>query len=160
MTWTMVLLALTTSALTAVLTVGLGAIVVRRLLRQTLDGELAARVELAAARLRDEVADAAAAATPTIRREVEAGVEAAAERALPRIRQAVEGGVRDAGAELLPALRQQVREGFRDGVAEVVTPETLGRAGEEIARRGASVIETGLELLLGRPRDRQRDPED
>jgi hypothetical protein len=96
---------------------------------------------------------------PRIRSEVEAGVTSAAESALPAFRQGIGDSVRDAGDGLLPLLREQVKQGILDGVRESVSTEGLSRAGEELARRGASAVEAGLGLLFGL-RPKPEDPTD
>jgi len=110
------------------------------------------------AALRGDLEGAVGELLPRLRAEVESGVTAAAEGALPEIRAAVADGVRAGADEVLPRLRAEVSEGLRQGVVDSVTPEGLGRMGEEIARRGASVVEAGLDRLLGPRRDRDDDP--
>lgn len=109
--------------------------------------------------LQDRLEPTVEALLPRIRSEVEAGFSTAAQSALPAFRQGIGDSVREAGAELLPRLREQVKEGILDGLRESVSTEGLSRAGEELARRGASAVEAGLGLLFGL-RPKPDDPTD
>ena len=57
----------------------------------------------------------------------------------------------------MEALEQAFSMELTAGLVDSVSPEGLGRVGEHIARRGASVVEAGLERLLGGPADSDRD---
>ena len=94
---------------------------------------------------------------PRLRAEVRAGVEEGAEAALPLVRAEVEAGTGAAAERALPEIRDAVAEGMRRGLVDSVSPEGIGRVGEEIARRGASAVEAGLERLLGNRRQDDRD---
>lgn len=72
-------------------------------------------------------------------------VSEAVEEALPRVRGAVEGGVRDAADGALPRIREQVRDGVSEAIASAVTGGALGKAGEELVRKGGGL----LDALLG-----------
>ena len=72
-------------------------------------------------------------------------VTEAVEEALPRVRAAVEAGVRDAADGSLPRIREQVRDGVSEAIASAVTGGVLGKAGEELVRKGGGV----LDVLLG-----------
>ena len=76
---------------------------------------------------------------------VRSAVTEAVEEALPRVRAAVEGGVRDAADGSLPRIREQVRDGVSEAIASAVTGGALGKAGEELVRKGGGV----LDALLG-----------
>ena len=76
---------------------------------------------------------------------VRSAVTEAVEEALPRVREAVEGGVRDAADGSLPRIREQVRDGVSEAIASAVTGGVLGKAGEELVRKGGGV----LDVLLG-----------
>ena len=76
---------------------------------------------------------------------VRSAVTEAVEEALPRVRAAVEGGVRDAADGSLPRIREQVRDGVSEAIASAVTGGVLGKAGEELVRKGGGV----LDVLLG-----------
>jgi len=157
----MIALVVTAAVVAAVLSTLVTAWVVFRLGRRRLIAAVRSDLERAVddvlprlrAEVRSGVEEGADATLPRVRAEVEAGVTAAAGDALPRIREAVADGVRSAAGEIMPRLRAEVGEGIRQGVVDSVTPETLGRVGEEIARRGASVVESGLGRLLGTRRD-------
>jgi hypothetical protein len=76
---------------------------------------------------------------------------------LPRLRAEVEAGTGAAAERALPDIRDAVAEGMRRGLMDSVSPEGIGRVGEEIARRGASVLEAGLDRLLRNRADDVRD---
>ena len=76
---------------------------------------------------------------------VRSAVTEVVEEALPRVREAVEGGVRDAADGSLPRIREQVRDGVSEAIASAVTGGVLGKAGEELVRKGGGV----LDVLLG-----------
>ena len=76
---------------------------------------------------------------------VRSAVTEAVEEALPRVREAVEGGVRDAADGSLPRIREQVRDGVSEAIASALTGGVLGKAGEELVRKGGGV----LDVLLG-----------
>lgn len=80
---------------------------------------------------------------------VRSAVGEAVEEALPKVRGAVEGGVRDAADEALPRIRTQVHDGVSEAIASAVTGGALGKAGEELVRKGSGV----LDLILGSRRD-------
>jgi len=69
----------------------------------------------------------------------------AVDEALPRVREAVEGGVRDGADSSLPRIREQVGDGVLEAIASAVTGGVLGKAGEELVRKGGGV----LDALLG-----------
>jgi len=121
-TTSIVLIAVAAVVATAMLTVALLAILGSRCLRARIDAagdQVAAKVRLA--------------------------VSEAVEEALPRVRGAVEGGVRDAADGTLPRIREQVRDGVSEAIASAVTGGALGKAGEELVRKGGGV----LDALLG-----------
>ena len=127
--------------LTSVLTAGLVAIVAKRSLKAQVSGagdEVAARVQSAVTTAIEE-------ALPRVRAEVARGLGEAGEELLPRLRSEVETGVRDAAMEALPQFREQVRDGFSEALASAVTGGVLGKAGEELVRKGGGV----LDRLLG-----------
>jgi len=76
---------------------------------------------------------------------VRTAVTEAVDEALPRVREAVEGGVRDAADGSLPRIREQVRDGVSEAIASALTGGVLGKAGEELVRKGGGV----LDVLLG-----------
>jgi hypothetical protein len=130
---------------TALLTAALLAILGRRFLRTRLDAagdQLAAKVRMA-------VTEAVEEALPRVREAVAEGMGEAGEEILPRLRAEVEGGVRDAAEDALPQFREQVRDGFSEALASAVTGGVLGKAGEELVRKGGGV----LDMILGTRRD-------
>ena len=75
---------------------------------------------------------------------VQSAVTEAVDEALPRIREAVEGGVRDGADGSLPQIREQVRDGVSEAIASAVTGGVLGKAGEELVRKGGGVLDAIL----------------
>lgn len=59
-------------------------------------------------------------------------------------------GVEEAGRDLLPEFREEVRRGFKEGMNDVVHGELLDQTARTLARSGADIVETGLNLLTGR----------
>jgi hypothetical protein len=106
-----------TSLLTAALLAGLGS----RILRARIEGA----GDQVASKVRNAVTDAV-------------------DEALPRVREAVEGGVRDAADGSVPRIREQVRDGVSEGIASAVTGGVLGKAGEELLRKGGGVLDAIL----------------
>ena len=55
----------------------------------------------------------------------------------------------------MPRFREQVRDGFKDAIADAMTGGVLERAGEELARKGESILETGIDILFGRDQNKE-----
>ncbi len=140
-TTSMVLITGTAVVTTALLTAAFLAILGSRFLRARMD----AVGDQVAAKVRSAVVEAVEEALPRVREEVARGVGEAGEEILPRLRSEVEGGVRDAAEDALPQLREQVRDGFSEALASAMTGGVLGKAGEELVRKGGGV----LDALLG-----------
>ncbi len=138
--------------LSALLTAGVLLVVADRLLRRRLESSAGLAGDVVAAKVRSAVEDAVDEALPRLRSQVSGGVKDGAAEVLPKVRREVEAGVTDAAEELLPKLRNQVSEGFSEALASAVTGGVLGRAGEELVRKGGNV----LDVLLG-SRDNDRD---
>ena len=136
----------------ALLTTGVLLAVADRLLRRRLQDGAERAGDVVARKVRSAVEDAVEEALPRLRAEVGGGVRDGASEVLPKVRTEVEAGVSDAVVELLPKLRSEVRDGFSEALASAVTGGVLGRAGEELVRKGGNV----LEVLLG-SRDDDRD---
>jgi hypothetical protein len=117
--------------------------------RRLLDARVEEAGELLRGRVRAAVEEAAEAVLPRLREQVREGFAAGADEALPRFRAELDAAADD----VLPQFREQVRDGFKDALADAVTGGVLERAGEELARKGGSILETGLGLLLGRDDD-------
>lgn len=144
-----ILLVCTTAVASSLLTVGLIAVVIRTVGRRMLETEVDEAAGALGARVRDAVEEAADAVLPRLREQVRLGFAEAADEALPRFRAELDAAADD----VLPQFREQVRDGFKDALADAVTGGVLERAGEELARKGGSILETGLGLLLGRDDD-------
>ena len=59
---------------------------------------------------------------------------------MPTVRDEVAAGVRDGADAVLPRVRSEVREGVEEAIASAVTGGVVERAGEELARKGSSVL--------------------
>jgi len=129
-TTSIVVLVAGTAVMTAVVTTGLMWFVGGRLLRTRLASTIDNAGDVVAARVRRAILDAV-------------------EEVLPQVRREVAEGVGEAGESILPRLREQVRSGITEGVASAVTGGAVSKAGEEILRKSGSVIDAGLDLLLG-----------
>jgi hypothetical protein len=105
--------------------------------------------------VRRAVEEGAAQVAPRLRDEVSAGVREAAEDVLPKLREEVRSGVIEGADEVVPRLREEMRQGLESAVDDVLG-ERLARAGRGALKTGSSVVEAGLDLLLGRD-DRERD---
>jgi hypothetical protein len=134
-----------TAILSSALTVLFMAVAFRLWGKAYLAAQLAAGGDAMAAKVRAAVEQAAESVVPTIRQQVEAGFGAAADEALPRFRDELD----EAAEAALPRFREQVRTGFKEALADAASGGVFGQAGEEIARKGGSILQTGLELLLG-----------
>jgi hypothetical protein len=131
--------------LSAFLTAGVLFIVADRLLGRRLEGSAEQVGEVVAGRVRAAVADAVDEALPRLRSEVSGGVRDGATEVLPKVRLEVENGVSDAADQLVPKLRSQVSEAISESLTGAVTGGVLGKAGEELVRKGGNV----LDVLLG-----------
>jgi hypothetical protein len=118
--------------------------------RTHLAAQLAAAGDIAAEKIRDAVEEVVESAVPRIREQVEAGFGAAADEALPRFRTQLD----EAAEAALPRFREEVRKGFKEALGDAVSGGVLEQAGEEMARKGSSILQTGLELILGKEDER------
>jgi len=144
-----ILLVCATSVASSLLTVGVMVLVIRTAGRRMLETQVDEAGSVLGSRVRHAVEEAAESVLPRLREQVRQGFAEAADEALPQFRAEL-----DAAAEtVLPRFRQQVRDGFKDALADVMTGGVLERAGEELARRGGSILETGVNLFLGREDD-------
>jgi hypothetical protein len=137
-----VIIALTSSALSV--------LILWWVARRSLEARLNAAGDEIAARVRAAVEEGAEAVAPKIRDAVRSGLDESVEAALPTVRDEVAAGVRDGAASVVPALRDEVRKGVEEAIVAAVSGGVLERAGEELARRGSSV----LNRILGGPDDR------
>ncbi len=109
-------------------------------LRRVIDRKLAAAGEEIAGKVRSAVEEGAGAAVPKVRDAVRGGLDDSVAAALPTVRKEVAAGVKDGAEAVLPTVRREVREGVEEGIASAVTGGVLGKAGEELARKGGSVL--------------------
>jgi uncharacterized membrane protein YraQ (UPF0718 family) len=134
------------SVLSALVTVFVAGFVVRRFL----DRRLAAAGDELADRIRAAVEEGAESVAPKIRDAVRTGLDESVESALPTVRDEVAAGVRDGAESVIPAVRDEVKRGVEEAIASAVTGGVVEKAGEELARRGTSV----LNRILGGPEER------
>jgi hypothetical protein len=145
-TLNVVLMMLGNAVCSSVLTLVVLVLVARLWGRRYLDGLMGEAKEQFSAGLRATVEEAAEAVMPRLREQVREGFAAGADEALPRFRAELDA----AADEVLPRFREQVRDGFKDALADAMTGGVLERAGEELARKGESILETGVNILFGR----------
>ena len=144
-TSSLVLIVAASILLTSLLTAAFVAILSKRFLR----GQVDAVGDEVAAKVRAAVTAAVEEALPRVRAQVARGVGEGGEELLPQLRSEVEGGFRNAANEMLPQFREQVREGFSEAMSSAMTGAVLGKAGEELVRKGGGV----LDMILGPRRD-------
>jgi hypothetical protein len=142
----LVLMMLGTAVCSSVLTLLALGLIGRVWGRRLLDARVEEAGELLRGRVRAAVEEAAEAVLPRLREQIREGFAAGADEALPRFRAELDA----AAEEVLPRLREQVRDGFKDALADAMTGGVLERAGEELARKGESILETGVNILFGR----------
>jgi hypothetical protein len=99
---------------------------------------------LAARSIRNQLDRRVGEAGDELAEKVRTAVSEAVEEALPTVRREVGGGVRDGADEALPRVREQVREGVSEAIASAVTGGVLGKAGEELVRKGGGVLDALL----------------
>ncbi len=136
------LVAVVSSLVTVVVLVVLG--------RRSLERRLAAAGDELAAKVRAAVEEGAEAVVPKIRDAVGSGLDDSVASALPTVRNEVAAGVRDGAESVVPAVRDEVRKGVEEAIASAVTGGVVSKAGEELARKGSSV----LNRILGTSDDR------
>jgi hypothetical protein len=144
--WTEIaLVAAACAGVTTLLLVAAGWVVLRRWVTTAVGR---ARAEVVAG-ARREVEAAADELIPRLRSELQTGLGERVEEVLPRLRTEVRGGVRDGAEEVLPRVRAAVRGGVEDALTPEAAGRVIGRASEDLARRGASVLSRSLDLFLG-----------
>ena len=108
--------------------------------KRTIDRKLAAAGDELAGRVRAAVEEGAEAVVPRIRDAVRSGLDESVASALPTVREQVAAGVRDGAESVVPRVREEVRHGVEEAIASAVTGGVVGKAGEELARKGTSVL--------------------
>lgn len=129
----------------SVLSSAVTTLVVVAVMRAVVNGRLAAAGNEISAKVRAAVEEGAEAVVPKIREAVRSGLDDSVESALPTVRSEVAAGVRDGADSVLPKVRSEVRSGVEEAIAAAVTGGVVSKAGEELARKGTSV----LSRLLG-----------
>ncbi|MBX7057334.1 MAG: hypothetical protein K1X75_04665 [Leptospirales bacterium] len=64
-------------------------------------------------------------------------------------------GVIEAGRELKPDFRDEVREGFKEAMGSALSGEIIEQAARKAAQNSTSIVEQGLNMLLGRPPEKK-----
>jgi len=108
--------------------------------RRVIDRKLAAVGEEIAGKVRSAVEEGAEAVVPNIRDAVKSGMDESVEAALPTVRKEVAAGVRDGAETVIPTVRREVRDGVEEAIASAITGGVVGKAGEELARKGGAVL--------------------
>ena len=108
--------------------------------RRAIERKLAAAGEEIAGKVRSAVEEGAESVIPKIHDAVKSGLDDSVEAALPTVRNEVAAGVKDGAETVIPTVRREVRDGVEEGIASAVTGGVLGKAGEELARKGSSVL--------------------
>ena len=108
--------------------------------RRAIDRKLAAAGDEIASRVRSAVEEGAEAVVPKVHDAVKSGLNESVEAALPTVRKEVAAGVKDGAEAVIPTVRREVREGVEEGIASAITGGVVGKAGEELARKGGSVL--------------------
>lgn len=124
------------SVISSLVTLVVVGMVARRVMNRRLEE---AGMEIAE-RVRSAVEEGADVVVPKLRDAVRSGLDDSVDSALPTVRKEVAAGVRDGADSVLPAVREEVRGGVEDGIASAVTGGVVEKAGEELARKGTSVL--------------------
>ena len=143
---TSVLVIVAVSVLSSVVTV----FVLGLFAKAAVDRKLAAAGEELANRVRSAVEEGAETVVPKIREAVRSGLDDSVSSALPTVRAEVAAGVKDGAETVIPKVRQEVRGGVEEAIASAITGGVVEKAGEEIARKGGSL----LNRILGGSDDR------
>ncbi len=109
--------------------------------RKVVDRRLARAGEEIAGRVRTAVEEGAEAVVPKLRNAVREGLDDSVRSVLPTVRNEVAAGVRDGAGMVVPKVREEVRSGVEEAIASAVTGGAVGKAGEELVRRGSSVLQ-------------------
>ena len=125
-------------------------VVVAMIGKRALERRLAAAGDEISVKVRAAVEEGAEAVAPKIREAVRTGLNESVEAALPTVRDEVAAGVRDGAEKVIPKIRAEVRRGVEEAITSAVTGGVVGKAGEELARKGTSV----LNRILGGPEER------
>jgi hypothetical protein len=128
-------------------------VVVWLVARGAIDRRFSGAADEIAARVRRAVEEGAEAVVPKIRDAVRSGLDESVARALPSVRSEVAAGVRDGADNVVPRVRDEVRHGVEEAIASAVTGGVIGKAGEELARKGGSVLNRILRGLDDREGD-------
>jgi len=124
------------SVVSCLVTLAVVGLVARRVMNRRLEDvgmEIAGRVQ-------EAVKEGAEAVVPKLREAVRSGLDDSVDTALPTVRKEVAAGVSDGAESVLPAVRQEIRDGVEDAIASAVTGGVVEKAGEELARKGTSVL--------------------
>ncbi len=108
--------------------------------RRFIDGRFGAAGDEISVKVKAAVENGAEAVVPKIREAVRSGLNESVESALPTVRGEVAAGVREGAESVVPVFRDEVKTGVEEAIASAVTGGVVGRAGEELARKGSSVL--------------------
>ena len=66
-------------------------------------------------------------------------------------------GVKEAGIELLPKFRDEVRKGFNEAMTDAVSGNLIDSSAKEVAKKGTNIMGKGLDILLGKSGNQDKD---
>jgi hypothetical protein len=108
--------------------------------RRFIDARFATAGDEISVKVKAAIEDGAEAVVPKIRQAVRSGLDESVESALPTVRDEVAAGVREGAESVVPAVRDEVKKGVEEAIASAVTGGVVSKAGEELARKGSSVL--------------------
>lgn len=128
------------AVIVAVVSSGVTVLVLWLVVRRFIDARFAAAGDEISLKVKAAVEDGAEAVVPRIREAVRSGLNESVESVLPTVRDEVAAGVRTGAESVVPRVREEVRQGVEEAIANAVTGGVVGKAGEELARKGSSVL--------------------
>lgn len=108
--------------------------------KRVLDRRVSAVGDELAGKVRVAVEEGAESVVPRVREAVRSGLDESVNAALPTVRGSVAAGVRDGAESVVPEIRSEVRSGVEEAIASAITGGVVEKAGGELARKGASVL--------------------
>lgn len=126
--------------LISVLSSAVTVLVLALIAKRTLERRLTSVGDELAGRVRAAVEEGAESVVPRVRDAVRSGLDDSINASLPTVRDEVAAGVRDGAESVVPQIRDEVRGGVEEAVASAITGGVVEKAGGELARKGASVL--------------------
>ena len=69
------------------------------------------------------------------------------------VKSKMQEGVLQSARELLPEFREEVSEGFKEALADSLSGDVVHRTAMSMAKNSTSMVEQGLNLLMGKPQN-------